>query len=137
MYWKNEYSLGILEIDNQHKSLIRCFASIEESIKAGHTWSSTHFNIVSLKEVARFHFSCEEALMRLFGYPDIGEHSSQHEHFFTFLAEIENNSLHKSTEMKLVEFLRTWLTTHITGDDRVFARHILSGASIVATGLLD
>src|ERR1035437_10171856 len=94
VHWKNEYSLGILEIDNQHKSLIHCFASIEASIKAGHTWSSTHFNIVSLKEVARFHFSCEEALMRLFGYPDIEEHSSQHEHFFTFLAEIENNSLH-------------------------------------------
>ena len=84
MYWKNEYSLGILEIDNQHKSLINCFASIEESIKAGHKWSSTHFNIVHLKEVARFHFCCEEALMRLFGYPGIDEHSLQHERFLSY-----------------------------------------------------
>ena len=131
MKWKNEYSLGIQEIDAQHRLLLTSFAVIEEAIKLKQGWSNVHFSIVGLKELARMHFTFEEALMRLFAYPEAKEHRSDHEYFFARLAEIENNSLRNSTERELLDFLQEWLTNHILDTDAGYARHILSGASVV------
>ena len=135
MHWRDEYVLGIQEMDNQHKTLIQGFTAIEEAIRLEKNWSTIHFNITDLKDFARFHFSCEEALMRMFGYPEIKLHTAEHTHFFKVLSDIEINSIRKSVEKDLVKFLRLWLTKHIVGSDREVARHILSGASVMRTSL--
>ena len=133
MHWRDEYSLGIAEIDSQHKQLIGSFGAIEDAIRQGQRWSSIYFLIAELKDFARFHFACEEALMRLFGSPELRLHTVEHAHFFRFLAEIEKNSISQSIEKDLVEFLRVWMTKHIVGSDKGFARHILSGAAVVGS----
>ncbi len=133
MHWRDEYSLGILEIDNQHKTLIGFFDAIEEAIRQGKTWSTIYFHIAELRDFARFHFTCEEALMRLFTFPDINLHTAEHTHFLKFLSEMENNSLRKSVEKDLVKLLRSWLTKHIVGSDRDFSHHVLSGLSVTAS----
>lgn len=132
MHWRDEYSLGILELDDQHKTLIGHFSNIEEAIGQGKDWSTVYFHIADLKEFARFHFTCEEALMRLFGFPDLRLHTAEHTHFFKVLGEIEKNSINKAIEKNLVEFLRIWMIKHIIGSDRGFARHVLTGAPVVA-----
>jgi hemerythrin len=131
MNWKDEYSLGIEEIDDQHKLLLLGFSAVEDTIKQDKGWSDIHFSIVELKALARMHFSFEEALMRLFGFSEIKEHSSEHEHFFVKLEEIENHSLRNSLGAEILKFLHEWLTKHIRGVDKDYALHILSGASVV------
>lgn len=133
MHWRNEYSLGIVEIDSQHKQLIGHFGTIEEAIRQGQSWSSIYFLVAELRDFARFHFTCEEALMRLFDFPDLRLHAAEHAHFFKVLAEIEKNSINKAIERELVEFLRVWMTKHIVGSDRGFAQHVLSGAAVVCS----
>ena len=71
--------------------------------------------------------------MRLFGFPDLRLHAAEHAHFFKVLTEIERHSINKSIEKDLVKFLRMWMTKHIVGSDREFAKHILSGAAVVKT----
>ena len=71
MHWRDEYLLGIQEIDNQHKTLIGLFDAIEEAVKQGKNWTTTYFHIAELRDYARFHFACEEALMRVFNFADI------------------------------------------------------------------
>ncbi|HUW00050.1 MAG TPA: bacteriohemerythrin [Gallionella sp.] len=131
MEWKDEYSLGLLEIDNQHRLLLRSFTVIEESIKLDQGWSNTHYAIIELIELVRMHFSFEEALMRIFAYPGIEEHQKEHQGFFDHLKRIEHHSLKKSAEKGMVQFLRDWLTKHILGTDRDYAKHIFSGAQVV------
>lgn len=131
MEWKDEYSLGILEIDNQHRLLLRSFSVIEESIRLDQGWSNTHYAIIELIQLVRMHFSFEEALMRMFAYPGIEEHQKEHQGFFDHLERIERHSLKKSAEKGMVQFLRDWLTTHILGTDRGYANHIFSGAQVV------
>jgi len=133
MHWRDEYSLGIPEIDNQHKTLIGLFDAIEEAVKQGESWSTTYFHIAELRDFARFHFACEEALMRVFDFPDSSLHTAEHTHFLKFLSEMENNSLRKSVEKDLVKLLRSWVTKHIVGSDRDFSRHVLSGAAVKAS----
>jgi hemerythrin len=133
MEWKDEYSVGILEIDNQHKLLLRSFIDIVESINLDQGWSETHYAIVKLIQLARMHFMFEEAMMRMFGYPGIEEHQKEHEFFFAKLDSIEKHSLKKSAEVEMVKFLREWLKSHILGSDRGYASHIFSGAQVVVS----
>jgi hemerythrin len=131
MEWKDEYSVGILEIDDQHKLLLRSFTAIEESIRLDQGWSNTHYAILDLNQLARMHFTFEEAIMHMFGYPETEAHQNEHQQFFSRMASIERHSLKKSAEVEMVQFLRSWLTTHILGSDRGYAKHIFSGAQVV------
>jgi hemerythrin len=133
MEWKDEYSLGIAEIDEQHKSLLQGFSVVEQTLRDGRGWADTHYAIVELTTLAIRHFSFEEALMRLFGYPHLDDHEHGHRYFFIRLEEIERQALRASAESEMVEFLREWLTRHILGDDRGYAAYILSGAQVVRT----
>ena len=131
MEWKDEYSLGILEIDNQHKLLLRSFTVIQESIESNQGWSITHYAIVELIQLARMHFSFEEALMHMYAYPGSEKHQKEHQRFFDHLERIERQSLKKSAEVEMVQFLEDWLKIHILGTDRGYANHIFSGAQVV------
>lgn len=131
MEWKDEYCVGILEIDNQHKLLLRSFSVVEESIKLNQGWSNTHYAIIELTQLARMHFSFEEAIMRMFGYPEIDAHQREHQHFFDKIRFIERQSLKKSAELEMVEFLESWLTNHVLNSDLGYAKHIFSVGQVV------
>jgi hemerythrin-like metal-binding protein len=133
MEWKDEYSVGILEFDNQHKLLLRSFSVIEETINLGQGWSNTHYAIVELIQLTRAHFSFEEALMRMFGYPETEAHQKDHQNFMVRLDSFECNSLNKSSEMEMVQFLEDGLTAHMHEGDKGIAKHIFSGAQVVTT----
>jgi len=133
MEWKNEYSLGIQEIDDQHKMLLHSFSVIENAIHLKQGWSSTHYSIIALKELALMHFAFEEALMRLFGYPATQEHQLAHRHFLDTLDVMVNKSIRNLEDTNLLAFLKEWVTKHINGSDKDYARHIFSGASVVRT----
>jgi len=131
MEWKDEYSLGILEIDNQHKLLMNGFSGIEESINLDLGWSNTHYAIVELIKVAHMHFAFEEALMRMFGYPGIEGHKIEHQNFFDVLDNIERLALKEKAKIEIVDFMQNWLASHILVNDRGYAKHIFSGAQFV------
>ncbi|MGC2048769.1 MAG: bacteriohemerythrin [Gallionella sp.] len=136
MEWKDEYSLGILEIDNQHKLLMNAFSGIEESITLDLGWSNTHYAIVDLIKIAHMHFAFEEALMRMFGYPGSDAHQKEHRSFFDKLENIERLALKETAKIEIVEFMQNWLASHILVNDRGYAKHIFSGAQLVRSGRL-
>jgi len=132
MQWRPEYALGIKEIDNQHKHLLRCFTRIEDSITSKQPWSATHFTISDLRDAAQAHFRFEESMMRLFGYSDTAEHARLHQKMEMQLRLIETSSVTAPAhEVLVIRFLRDWLTDHICKSDNDYARFILSGATVV------
>ncbi|MEI7843918.1 MAG: bacteriohemerythrin [Gallionellaceae bacterium] len=131
MEWKNEYSLGIQEIDDQHKALLRSFNKIKEAIRTEQAWSGTHFSILELREHALSHFAVEEAMMRLFGYPETEAHRESHKLFLAKLEDISNSSIRKSASTKMLASLQEWLTNHIVESDKDYAQFILAGATVV------
>lgn len=131
MDWKEEYSVGIEEIDKQHRVLLDYFGLIEDAVAAGGNWSSLHFILIQLRDFARIHFAVEETLMHLFAYPGAADHIGLHQGFFAKLKELEQQSLTTDVTKGTVEFLHQWLLRHITGADKGYARHIASGAPVV------
>lgn len=123
--WRSEYSLGIDEIDSQHKGLISCISSLEKSIEdpdEKQRWAAIHYAIVQLSDYTRIHFTVEESLMRVLAYPDIDAHIAQHGVFISYLKDMERKSItHDVREEEIVSFLRNWLLQHIMVDDKRYA----------------
>ncbi len=135
MEWKQEHSIGIQEIDDQHKKLIEIIVSIERAIELQRGWREIVYGLVDLKVYAKRHFEFEEALMRMYGFNEAARHTEEHQYFFTRLAEIESKSIYDLAESELLKFLRDWLKNHILGEDRGYAEHILAGAAVVRTSV--
>lgn len=132
MKWANEYSIGIEEIDNQHKELLALFSAVEDQVKTDQGWSAVHYSILKVIDFARFHFRFEEALMRLYGYPDYEQHCKDHRRILVQADEIISDSLRASAQDDVATYFRDWLVKHIQGSDRGYAAHILGGAKMVA-----
>ncbi len=133
MEWNDKYSTGIREIDEQHRLMLLRFAAIDQSIKLDRGWSATHYAIVELLQIARTHFSLEEALMRMFGYPETNAHRKEHQDFILKLESFERQTLNNATDREMGNYLREWLATHMLESDSGYVRHILSGAPLVVS----
>lgn len=125
--WRNEYSLGINEIDEQHKGLINCISALEMSIEnpdEKQRWAAIHYAIVQLSDYTRIHFTVEESLMRVLGYPELNAHVAQHGVFTAYLKDMERKSItHDVRGEEIVSFLRGWLLNHILVDDKHYAAY--------------
>jgi hemerythrin len=133
MQWKDEFSVGIQEIDSQHRELIRLFLQITDSVAAELDWSEIHLRILQLASFAEFHFKFEDALMRAFAYPESVEHAGFHEQFFEKLKVIEESAIVDQVRHDMVKLLLDWLSGHILVTDKGYANHILGGAAVVRT----
>ena len=133
MEWKREYSVGIEEIDAQHKTLLGHFSKVNAAISGRESWSETHFRIVDLKEFAEFHFRFEDALMRLYACPERDDHNAMHGRFLRELEGFERSSLTMTKDDAVPAFFTRWLIDHIQGDDQAYSRRILGGTPVVAS----
>lgn len=131
MEWKDDYAVGIREIDEQHKELVGLFARVADSIGSELAWPEIHYQLVELKTFATFHFEFEEALMRLFGYTEQSEHADAHKKFFDKLHIIEQSTIRDEVKLEMVRFAFDWLFSHIGTADKAYAKHILDGAAVV------
>lgn len=124
MQWKDEYSVGIAEIDDQHKVLIELFSVIDGAIGGRESWSEVFFKLEHLREHARFHFAVEESLMRIHGYPGLPEHGDQHKHFLSKLDQLQMTTLSRHVTLNTIHYLRDWHAEHIQAADREYVRFI-------------
>ncbi len=130
MQWLATYSVGIEEIDKQHKELLRLFSVVEAIVKADGKWSEVHFAIVEVRQFAEFHFRFEEALLRLFGYGKSAEHAAEHRKILDKVMNIERAAVTEESGHDVIRFFRDWLVTHIKDADRDYANFILAGAPV-------
>lgn len=114
--WKDAYSNGIDEVDDQHKHLfflVKCLRleTIEKTLD-------------DLADYVFSHFSTEQGLMDESEYPDRDRHRQIHDQFVSTVAECiaddapwDDERLHD-----LRKFLNKWLIGHIMTDDQQFGR---------------
>ena len=131
MEWKAEYSVGLREIDDQHKELLSLFCRVTDVVGDAKSWTDVHYRIVELRTFAAYHFEFEEALMRMFGYAEHDRHADSHKQFFIKMAEFEKHSILGEAKQEMLQFLFDWLFSHIMKSDKAYAQHILSGAAVV------
>lgn len=125
--WSNELSVGIEEIDAQHKVLVDLLNQIHEAIQQRHGAEVARDIVLRLDEYTRVHFAVEESLMRILHYPDYERHKEEHDKLIGQLTELNGklDSGKGSISFELAHFLKLWLTKHIMEADRRYTRHFL------------
>ena len=71
MRWKNEMSVGLKEMDDDHRFLIRVINRLGESVANPEDTDVIRECLASLRNYAEFHFAREEAVMRTCSYPTL------------------------------------------------------------------
>ncbi len=117
--WKNEYSVGIESIDEQHKKLFAIGRELYEAMSAGRGKASLALVLDRLVQYTAVHFVHEERMMRMYDYPDFLKHKMQHDELtkrvLKFQKDFEGGMA--SMTVQLLEFLRDWLEGHIRVSD--------------------
>lgn len=117
--WQDKFSVGVAEMDAQHKKLI---AMINQLMTEQKTLTSpeTIANLLTeMVDYCREHFRAEEYLMSEYGYEKIDKQVQQHEEFlqktmeFCSVTGIGPNIL----SVALLEYLQIWLMDHILKED--------------------
>lgn len=124
--WKDEYGVGIDEIDQQHSQLIDLINDLYVSIYENNSAEITAGVLRRLKEYTSAHFSAEKQLMSRNHYTGIENHLLQHDEMIVKLDEVETKykrGQHGLTA-ELIIFLRNWLAEHICESDKIMARSI-------------
>ena len=129
--WDDTLSVGIEEIDEQHKVLVDLVNKMHEAIHQRHG-SDVVIGILSdLAEYTRIHFAVEESLMRILNYPDYDNHKQVHEELLHTVADLQEKvaSGKKSIGFELMHFLKTWLVKHIMEEDMQYSGFFLQAGA--------
>jgi hemerythrin len=127
--WSDEYSVGIEEIDSQHKMLFRLINRLHQAIlnKEG---SKTCGEILNeLVEYTRVHFTLEQTLMRIGHFPEYEAHCKMHKALVDEVEALQKKiaSGQVAISFELLHFLRNWLTKHILGEDKKYGDFFKNG----------
>ncbi|HUM95888.1 MAG TPA: bacteriohemerythrin [Candidatus Competibacter sp.] len=126
--WSEELSVGIQEIDEQHKilaGLTNCLFNEAILNKADPAIVESILN--ELMQYTQIHFSVEESLFRIFNYPEADSHQQHHTELKKEVFEIKEKFLNgDSVDLELMHLLREWLTKHIMIEDKQYTQFFLS-----------
>jgi diguanylate cyclase (GGDEF)-like protein/hemerythrin-like metal-binding protein len=123
--WKPELSVGIEDVDSDHKRLIELTNTLINAIDKETPKAELLKIFEELEAYTRYHFSREEGFMDKHCTDDeirdmIQKHKAQHRYFIDRLPELKERliqSSSKSVSYEIVEFLLHWLLDHIINED--------------------
>ncbi|MBI4889885.1 MAG: bacteriohemerythrin [Acidobacteria bacterium] len=124
--WRSEFSVGVQEIDTQHRRLLDIINQMHEAMKMGGKAGAVTEVINDLIGYTRYHFAYEEKLLEGTGYPELEEHRRKHR---AMVAQVEAFRSQAKTgsaavSLKLMGFLKDWLTRHILETDKRYSAHL-------------
>ncbi len=120
--WQNAYSLGIPEIDEQHKTLFELINELWDALVKRSPVESQLLVIEGLEHYTIAHFAAEETFMRVIKYPKFDAHKQTHDKFVQRIAEEKTRLLAgNGLSLDVLYFLKDWLVNHILVDDQDYA----------------
>lgn len=121
--WDKSLSMGINDIDDQHKHFIgiinQAYQSHFEKDK------SVMKNILNdLIEYARIHFSTEEEYFKKWDYPYTEEHMKEHEKLLLKVLKFEDKFESGKCDCdEFLKFLKDWLENHLMTYDIKYSKY--------------
>ncbi len=121
MHWDDSLSVGVQQIDAEHRRLISLINELSNAVRANHGKELLGRTLDALIEYTVTNFGHEETEMAHSGYPLTKAHSAEHQAFRHKVLEIQAQyraGRHAVVSLDLVSFLRDWLVKHIQGSDQ-------------------
>lgn len=122
--WTADLSVGIEEIDEQHKILVGLINRLFDQTVVHQTADPAVMDEIlhELVEYTVIHFAVEESLFRIFHYPGTEAHTQHHDDLKVQVLEIQQKIKRgeASVNTELLMFLKKWLTNHILQEDKLY-----------------
>jgi hemerythrin len=117
--WSEILSVGVDEIDEDHRKLVNVFNVLNHSVMDGESPDYLAATLEELINCTVWHFSHEERLMLKYRYAGIEEHKAEHRELIKSAKELQQEILQaeKPVADEHIEFLERWLTEHILTAD--------------------
>lgn len=127
--WTDDLTVGISEIDSQHKELFAQLERLLEACMAGREREEVLGMLDFLDGYVETHFGTEERLHREHGYPGrekhLAEHAFMRERLGHFREEAETAGPTRDLVLRVNQTLIEWLRTHISSADREAGEFLL------------
>lgn len=119
MIWNETYSVGVRELDDQHKELIRMINEMHYAMNNDKGQEVILIIVEQMYQYMEVHFSTEEGYMHEHNYLGLLAHQKQHEEFRAKARDLRErvNAGEFVLSFEIVQFLSDWLQKHIMVTD--------------------
>lgn len=125
--WDDSFSVGIAEIDAQHRRLIEMINELYDAMRQRKGKAVLSQILDAMTEYAAVHFATEERYFVKFFYPETENHRKEHRDFKKKVAELR--ARFEADEIgitgEVIDFLSTWLKAHIKGSDKKYGPFLI------------
>ena len=117
--WKDEYSIGIASVDQEHESLITQINKLYEQLELPLDTETIESMLADIHVDISTHFALEELLMQEADFAELEDHKKDHERL---LDQIDDMIFHftedpESGRELLINRLSDWFSHHFKGFD--------------------
>lgn len=123
--WKDEYSVGIEIIDEQHQKLFeignRAYELFKDEMCIDH-YDGVIDIVNELRDYTKFHFQTEEALMLEMNYKRYFTQKVAHDDFIEKIYEVDFDEIDDNPKEyieEILSFIFDWITYHIIQQDKL------------------
>jgi hemerythrin len=123
--WDEAYSIGVDEIDIQHKQILSLIK--KNYLLAANTIENNEVKklLDELNKYMRYHFSSEELLMQIYEYPKYTEQKIQHDLLIRELSmHINEIDSGKGNMVQLLFTMMKWFIGHDNEYDKEFGKYL-------------
>jgi len=135
--WTTALSVGVEEIDEQHKELINRFNALLAAASQGKGKQEIGSIILFLNDYVIKHFSDEEKLQVKYSYPQYLSHKAEHKRFIEDFGrlkqELEAQGVTSSIVIAVQRRVGDWLINHICKVDQELGKYIRAAIARAST----
>lgn len=126
--WKNDYSIGVEAIDEQHKKLFeianRAYRLLKNELVTD-KYDQIAGIFEELVDYTEYHFGFEENYQKSIGYKKFLSHKVIHDDFVERVKNIDLKQVDEDQDkylMELLDFVVNWISDHILVQDKSITR---------------
>lgn len=119
LHWRDEFSVGIDEVDHEHRELIELIADLQQKLEARAERPEIIIHLGDIYAQIAAHFALEEKMMRTTRYPHYADHKEDHETLLDDLRDIMDEVEDEGIldHVRLTDDLDRWFSDHFRTHD--------------------
>ena len=119
MIWNETYSVGVSELDEQHKVLIHMINEMHYAMNNDQGQEAISSIVSQMFDYMEVHFTTEEGYMQKCDYAGLLAHQQKHEEFRVKVKDLGErvNAGEFVLSFEIIQFLSDWLQKHIMVTD--------------------
>ncbi len=120
--WKDEYSVDVAALDDQHKELFKLLNDLNEALEQEES-VDIDYALTQMHVYMLFHFTSEEHLLAKYGYPDLEQHVEEHRKFKTKVEDFQQQCLENRQKLaeQVRDYLMEWIGSHVLETDKEYS----------------